>query len=83
MRNARMDDGVGQLEETMDVASEFSRDVQKSAPEVAITAFGAFSPYSSSLTGSLPSAIVRPNRSRRYPSMAFRTLSFKTPLRMA
>ncbi len=40
-------------------------------------------PYSSSLTSGLPSAIVRPRRSRRYPSIAFLTLSFSKPLRIA
>jgi len=39
--------------------------------------------YSSSRCGSLPLAIVRPKRSRKYPSMALRTLSFSTPLRIA
>jgi len=40
-------------------------------------------PYSRSLTGGLPSAMASPSRSRKSPSMALRTLSFKTPLRIA
>jgi hypothetical protein len=42
-----------------------------------------FCPYSSSLTADLPSLMARPKRSRKYPSIAFRTLSFSTPLRIA